>query len=86
MAQSSGSAELADANFPLAVGAVSAMLAALLLQLVWPGRRYKLLLRIHSADAEALSSSQAKFIADIKQAIETAFIARAQHDDRKQTA
>jgi hypothetical protein len=86
MARSSGSPQLVDANFPLAVAAVAMMLATLLLQLIWPGRAYKLLLRIHGSDVEALTSSRAKFVADVKQAIETAFIAHAQHTSEKQTA
>ena len=85
MARSSGSPELADANFPLAVAAVAMMLAAFLLQLIWPGRFSKLLLRIYGVDVEALTSNRAKFVADVKQAIETAFIARAQHKS-EQTA
>jgi hypothetical protein len=83
IARSSGSPQLADANFPLAVAAAGVMLASPLLQLAWPGRLYKLLLRIHSGDVEALSSSQAKFVADVKQAIEAAFIARSQRHDEK---
>ena len=81
--RSSGSLELADANFPLAVTAIGMMFAALLLQLIWPGRAFKLLLRTHSGEMEALTSSRSKFVLDVKQAIETAFIARAQHQDRE---
>jgi hypothetical protein len=38
MVRSSGSPELAEANFPLAVSAVITMFAAYLLQLAWPNR------------------------------------------------
>jgi hypothetical protein len=81
--RSSGNRELADANFPLAAIAVGTMFAAFLLQLVWPSRVFKLLLRTHSADVEALTSNRSQVVLDVKQTIETAFIARAQHQDQK---
>ena len=83
MVRSSGSPELAEANFPLAVSAVIVMFAAYLFQLVWPSRVSKLLLRIYGVDVEALTSSQGQFVLDVKQAIEAAFIARPQHENRK---
>ena len=61
------------------------MLAAILLQLVWPGRLSKLFLRIHSAEVEALISNRAKFVEDVKQAIEAAFIARGHYIGNKLT-
>src|SRR6266852_4700725 len=60
----SGSEELADANFPVAITALGVMFAAYLLQLVWPRRVFRLLLRTHSGDVEALRSSRAKFVLD----------------------
>jgi hypothetical protein len=83
MVRSSGSPELAETNFPLAVSAVIVMFAAYLLQLVWPSRVSKLLLRIYGVDVEALTSSQGQFVLDVKQAIEAAFIARPQLENRK---
>jgi hypothetical protein len=84
-ARSSGSAEPADANFPLAVAAAVVMLASVLLQFLWPAQVFKLLLRIQGAETEALSSIKAKFVADVKQAVETAFIAHA-HRNREKTS
>src|ERR1700730_3464828 len=77
------SEELAEANFPVAVTAVGIMFAAYLLQLVWPRRVSKLILKTHSGDVEALTSSRGRFV--VKQAIEAAFIARAHHRSQKET-
>jgi|SRR6188472_732457 len=76
--RSSGSEAQADANFPVAVTAVGIMLLSFLIQLVLPGRMFKLILRTHGSDVEVLTSSQKKFILDVRQAVEAAFIAHAQ--------
>jgi hypothetical protein len=74
--------ELAEANFPVAVTAVGVMFAAFLLQLVWPRRVFKLILKTTGGDVEALTSSRGKFVLDAKQAVEAAFIARAHHSQK----
>ena len=79
----SRSEELAEANFPVAVTAVGVMFAAFLLQLVWPRRVFKLILKTHGGEVEALASSRGKFVFDAKQAVEAAFIARAHHHGQK---
>jgi hypothetical protein len=76
--RSSGSAIQADANFPVAVTAVGIMLLSFLIQLVLPGRMFKLILRTHGSDVEVQTSSQKKIILDVRQAVEGAFIAHAQ--------
>ena len=84
MVRSSGSSELAEANFPLAVSAVIIIFGAYLLQLVWPRRVSRLLLKILMVWMwKSLASSQEQFVLDVKQAIEAAFIARPQHENRK---
>jgi hypothetical protein len=76
-AAGSRSRELADAFFPLAAAGVGVVVAAFLLQLVWPGRAFALILKTSSGDVEALTSRRRKFVFDVKQAIEQAFVARA---------
>jgi hypothetical protein len=73
----SRSRELADAYFPLAATGVGVVVAAFLLQLVWPGRSFALILKTSSGDVEALRSRRRKFVLDVKQALEQAFVARA---------
>ena len=76
--RSSGSEAQADANFPVAVTAVGIMLLSFLIQLVLPGRMFKLILRTQGSDVEVLTSSRKKFILEVRQAVEGAFIAHAQ--------
>jgi hypothetical protein len=78
----SGSGQQADANFPLAVTGAGIALVSLLAQLISPRRVYKLILRSHGGDIEALTSSRSKFILDVKQAVEEAFIAHAERAGR----
>jgi hypothetical protein len=78
----SGNEQQADANFPLALTGAGIVLVALLVQLIMPRRIYKLILRSHGGDIEALTSRRSKFILDVKQAIEEAFIAHAQRTGR----
>jgi hypothetical protein len=70
--------QLPDPDYSLvAIGAIM-VLAAIILQLVWPKRTFVLILNMASGDAAALTSRNRKYISDIKQAIEQAFIARTQ--------
>jgi hypothetical protein len=74
----SGSEERAEANFPMAVTAVGIVFSAFLLQLILPKRVYKLILRTHGGDVEALTSTRRKLIFDVKHAVEDAFVVHAQ--------
>jgi hypothetical protein len=74
----SGSEEQADANFPLAVTAAGVMFLSFLVQVVLPRRIFTLVLRTQGGDVEVLTSSRSKFILDVKQAIEAAFVAHTQ--------
>jgi hypothetical protein len=47
---------LADEYFSMAATGLAVMLAALILQLIWPGRVYVLVLRISSGDVDAVTS------------------------------
>lgn len=76
-AAASRTTELPEKYFSLAVTGVAIMVAAFLLQLVWPRRAFKLVLKTSSGDVEALTSRRKKFVVDVKQAIEQAFIARS---------
>jgi hypothetical protein len=67
----------ADNYFSMAVVGVSAMVAALLFQLVWPRRLYGLVLRTSSGDVDALTSRKQQFVYKVKQALEEAFKVRA---------
>ena len=69
--------ELAESYFPLAVAGVGVIVGAFLLQLVWPRRAFALILRTSSGDVEALTSRRKKFVFDVKQALEQAFVARS---------
>jgi Family of unknown function (DUF6232) len=52
------------------------MFGAVLLQLVWPGRRYLVIFKTARGDIEALRSRKKDLVVRVKQAIEQAFIAR----------
>ena len=82
--RSSGSEAQAEANFPLALVAVGIIFSSLLIQLILPRRNFKLILRTHGSDNEVLTSTRKQFILDVRQAVETAFIARAEHSRLKQ--
>ena len=77
----SGTQVEADSNFPVAVSAVGIMIFSLLVQLVLPRRVFKLILRTHGGDVDVLTSRRPKFILDVKQAIEDAFVAHAQRSN-----
>jgi Family of unknown function (DUF6232) len=73
------SIELGETKPGVVATGLGAMLAAFLLQLVWPRRAFMLILKTSSGDVEALTSRNRKFVFDVKQAVEQAFIARATH-------
>jgi hypothetical protein len=53
------------------------MVAALLLQLVWPRRVYVLILRTSGGDVDALMSREKEFVSNVQKAVEQAFVVRA---------
>src|SRR5216683_4593738 len=80
---SSSSEEQAEANFPVAATAVGIIIFSFLVQLVLPRRVFKLILRTHGGDVEVLASNRSKFILDVKQAVEDAFVVHAQRSSRQ---
>ena len=70
--------------FSMAVTGVAIMIAAVFLQLVWPGRTYGLLLRISSGEVNALTSRDKEFVYNVQKAIEQAFVVRARQPDLSQ--
>ena len=68
---------LADDYFSMAVAGISTMIAAILLQLAWPGRLYVLMLRTSGGDVDALTSRNREFVSNIQKALEEAFAVRA---------
>jgi len=68
---------LADEYFSMAVTGFAVMLAALLLQLIWPGRVYVLILRTSSGDVDAVISRNKEFVSNLQKAVEQAFVVRA---------
>jgi Family of unknown function (DUF6232) len=68
---------LADEYFSMAVTGVAVMFAALLLQLIWPGRVYVLILRTSSGDVAAITSRNKEFVSNLQKAVEQAFVVRA---------
>jgi hypothetical protein len=71
--------ELHDTGFSVAATGVGIMVAAIILQLVWPWWAFVLILNMSGGDVKALTSRNRKLVFDVKQAMEEAFIARA-HD------
>jgi Family of unknown function (DUF6232) len=68
---------LPDDYFPMAAIGVSVMVAAFLLQFVWPRHLYVLVLRTSSGDVDALTSHEKKLVSNARQALEQAFMIRA---------
>ena len=68
---------LADEYFSMAATGLAVMLAALLLQLIWPGRVYVLVLRISSGHVDAVTSRNKEFVSNLQKAVEQAFVVRA---------
>jgi hypothetical protein len=53
------------------------IILAFALQFIWPRRAFGLMLKMSSSEVRVLTSLKAKFVSDVKQAIEGAFIIRA---------
>ena len=53
------------------------IILAFALQVIWPRRTFGLMLKIYSNEVRVLTSLKAKFVSDVKQAIDGAFIVRA---------
>jgi hypothetical protein len=68
---------LADDYFSMAATGLAVMFAALLLQLIWPGRVYVLVLRISSGDVDVVTSRNKEFVSNLQKAVEQAFVVRA---------
>ena len=66
-----------DTSYSAAVTGVGAVVAALLLQLVWPGVAFALILKTSAGDVRALTSRKKQFIFNVREAIEQAFVARS---------
>ena len=70
---------LAEEYFSMAVTAVAVMVASVLLQLIWPGRVYVLVLRTSGGDVDAVVSRNREFVSNVQKAIEQAFVVRSGH-------
>jgi uncharacterized membrane protein YfcA len=68
---------LPDDYFSMAAAGIGALLAALLLQLVWPGRLHVLTLSTSGGEVEAIASRDRELVSNIHRALEEAFVARA---------
>jgi len=68
---------LAEEHFSMAVTAVAVMVASVLLQLIWPGRVYVLVLRTSGGDVDAVVSRNREFVSNVQKAIERAFVVRS---------
>jgi Family of unknown function (DUF6232) len=68
---------LAEEYFSMAATGVAVMVAAFLLQLIWPGRVYVLVLRTSSGDVDAVISRNKEFVSNVQKAVEQAFVVRA---------
>jgi hypothetical protein len=52
------------------------MVAALLLQLVWPRLVHVLIFKTSGGDVEVLTTGDEEFVSNVKQALEQAFVSR----------
>jgi hypothetical protein len=68
---------LAEESFSMAATGVAVMVASFLLQLIWPGRVYVLVLRTSSGDVDAVMSRNKEFVSNVQKAVEQAFVVRA---------
>ena len=66
-----------DTSFSVAVTGIGVIVAALLLQLFWPGVAFALVLKTSAGDVRALTSRKKQFIFNVREAIEQAFVARS---------
>jgi hypothetical protein len=69
---------LPDIGVPLVELGAAILLLALVLQLIWPRWVFALMLKTSRREVKVLTSRKSKFVFDVKQAIEGAFIIRAQ--------
>jgi Family of unknown function (DUF6232) len=76
---------LADEYFSMAATGIAVMFAALLLQLIWPGRVYVLILRTSSGDVDAVTSRNKEFVSNFQNAVEQAFFVRARQPPVSET-
>jgi uncharacterized protein DUF6232 len=76
---------LADEYFSMAATGIAVMFAALLLQLIWPGRVYVLILRTSGGDADAVTSRNKEFVSNLQKAVEQAFFVRARQPPVSET-
>ena len=76
---------LADEYFSMAATGIAVMFAALLLQLIWPGRVYVLILRTSGGDVDAVTSRNKEFVSNLQKAVEQAFFIRARQPPVSET-
>jgi hypothetical protein len=71
--------------FSMAAMGVAVMIAAFLLQLIWPRRLYVLVLRTSSGDVDAVVSRNKDFVSNVQKAVEQAFVVRARRPPVSET-
>jgi len=71
--------------FSMAATGVAVMIAAFLLQLIWPRRLYVLVLRTSSGDVDAVVSRNKEFVSNVQKAVEQAFVVRARQPPVSET-
>ena len=76
---------LADEYLSMAATGIAVMFAALLLQLIWPGRVYVLILRTSGGDVDAVTSRNKEFVSNLQKAVEQAFFVRARQPPVSET-
>ena len=76
---------LADEYFSMAATGIAVMFAAFLLQLIWPGRVYVLILRTSGGDVDAVTSRNKEFVSNLQKAVEQAFFVRARQPPVSET-
>ena len=76
---------LADEYFSMAATGIAVMFAAFLLQLIWPGRVYVLILRTSGGDVDAVTSRNKEFVSNLQKAVEQAFFIRARQPPVSET-
>jgi hypothetical protein len=76
---------LPEEYFSMAATAVAIMVAAFLLQLIWPRRLYVLVLRTFSGDVDAVISRNKEFVSNVQKAVEQAFAVRARQPPVSET-
>jgi hypothetical protein len=61
----------------MAATAIAIMVAAFLLQFIWPRRVYVLVSRTFSGDVDTVISRDKEFVSNVQKAVEEAFAVRA---------